>query len=138
MPVDPQGLAAAPAQQKIVIDVAERDAARTLAGALSDLLMPAPDALTLFERGTAWRIEAYYDPMPDATKLASDLELTCGIGRPEIRVEVVPQENSPPSREPRGSQAEARAVSTIETVVITLISHTESVVRSARWFRSAG
>ena len=93
MPVDPQGLAAAPAQQKIVIDVAERDAARTLAGALSDLLMPAPDALTLFERGTAWRIEAYYDPMPDATKLASDLELTCGIGRPEIRVEVVPQEN---------------------------------------------
>jgi ribosomal protein L11 methyltransferase len=85
--------AAVTAQQKIIIDVAERDAARTFAGALCDLLLPAPDALTLFERGAAWRIEAYYDPMPDASKLADDLDTTCGIGRPEIRVEEVPLEN---------------------------------------------
>ena len=82
-----------PIQKKIVVDVAERDAARTFAGALSDLLVPAPDALTLFERGTTWRIEAYYDPLPDASKLADELAITCGIGRPEIQVEVVPQEN---------------------------------------------
>lgn len=81
------------AQQKIVIDVAERDAARTYAGALCDLLLPAPDALTLFERGAAWRIEAYYDPMPDPSRLAEDLDTACGIGRPEIHVEEVPLEN---------------------------------------------
>lgn len=83
----------APVQEKIVIDIAERDAARTFAGALCDLLVPAPDALTLFERGASWRIEAYYDPMPDPAKLADDLAMTCGIGRPEIQVEVVPAEN---------------------------------------------
>ena len=82
-----------PAQQKLVIDIVERDTARTIAGALSDLLVPAPDALTLFERGTGWRIEAYYEPLPDADKLATDLELTCGISRPEIRIEAVPLEN---------------------------------------------
>lgn len=93
MRVDTPNTVSRPAQKKIVIDVAERDAARTFAGALCDLLLPAPDALTLFERGSAWRIEAYYDPMPDTAKLTDDLDLTCGIGRPQIVVEVVPQEN---------------------------------------------
>jgi ribosomal protein L11 methyltransferase len=82
-----------PAQKKVVIDIAERFAARTVAGAMTDLLMPAPDALTLFERGDQWRIEAYYDPMPDLTRLAQDLEIACGVAAPPIRVEDVPQEN---------------------------------------------
>jgi ribosomal protein L11 methyltransferase len=84
---------ASPGPRKIVIDIADRNTARTLAGALSDLIVPAPDALTLFEHGPQWRIEAYYEPMPDADRLADDLELTCGIGRPDLRVENVPLEN---------------------------------------------
>jgi ribosomal protein L11 methyltransferase len=85
-------------QRKVVIEIDERHAARTIAGALTDLLMPAPDALTLFERGAAekgaaWRIEAYYDPMPDLARLASDLDLACGMNAPQMRIEDVPLEN---------------------------------------------
>ncbi len=85
--------ATSPAQRKVVIDIAERSAARTIGAAMTDLIMPAPDALTLFERGTEWRIEAYYDPMPDTAQLATDLANACEIPIPPIRIEDVPQEN---------------------------------------------
>lgn len=85
--------ATAPAQRKVVIDVIERGAARTIAAAMTDLILPAPDALTLFERGPEWRIEAYYDPLPDTACLAADLAMACEIPIPPIRIEDVPQEN---------------------------------------------
>lgn len=81
------------AQRKIVIDIARRGDARSYAGALTDLLMPAPDALTLFEQGTTWRIEAYYDPLPDPVALSTELGAVCGLPAPAIRIEDVPQEN---------------------------------------------
>ncbi len=80
-------------QRKIVIDIADRGDARTYAAALTDLLIPAPDALTLFEQGTAWRIEAYYDPLPEPATLAVELSTVCGLSVPVVRIEDVPPEN---------------------------------------------
>ena len=85
--------ATSPAQRKVVIDIVERGAARTIAAAMTDLIVPAPDALTLFERGAEWRIEAYYEPMPDTAQLAADLANACELPVPPIRIENVPQEN---------------------------------------------
>ena len=81
------------AQKKLVIDIADRDEARTVAAALTDLVLPAPDALTLFEHGASWRIEAYYDPLPDVTHLTCQLALMTERPAPPIRFEDVPQEN---------------------------------------------
>lgn len=64
---------------KLTCDSADRDDARSLAGALQELVMPAPHALTLFEQPGAdghpatWRIEAYYDEEPDLAALAAEL-----------------------------------------------------------------
>ena len=80
-------------QRKVVIDVAERDDARTIAAALNDLVLPEPAALTLFENGSAWRIEAYYDPLPDVAVLARDLTAACACPTPAVRLERVPDEN---------------------------------------------
>lgn len=82
-----------PPQRKIVIDVDERDAARSIAAALTDLIEPAPDALTLFESGRAWRIEAYYDPLPDVAQLAQRLGDIGGFAVPAIGIADVPAEN---------------------------------------------
>ena len=81
------------AQRKVVIDVTDRSVARAIAGAMTDLLNPAPDALTLFESGPAWRIEAYYDPIPDLEQLGHDIAAACGIPPPTLRIEDVPAEN---------------------------------------------
>lgn len=83
----------APPQRKVVIDVAERDAGRSIAAAMTDLVLPAPDALTLFEQGSAWRIEAYYDPLPALDQLSRSLSAACSVEIPQIRVEDVPQAN---------------------------------------------
>lgn len=88
-----EAAAPSPAQRKVVIDIVERGAARTIAAAMTDLIVPAPDALTLFERGAEWRIEAYYETMPDTAQLAIDLAGACEIQIPAIRIEDVPQEN---------------------------------------------
>lgn len=87
------------AQRKLVIETRDRDLARTLAGALQDLIEPAPDALTLFEEpGPApeparWRIEAYYEPMPQAGATEAALEAVLGKAPPPIHIVDVPQEN---------------------------------------------
>jgi ribosomal protein L11 methyltransferase len=93
MPSVPVDAPANSGQRKIVIDIMERSAARTIAGALTDLLIPAPDALTLFEFGKAWRIEAYYDPMPEPAALGQALQVACDCVVPELRIEDVPLEN---------------------------------------------
>jgi ribosomal protein L11 methyltransferase len=75
------------------IIVADKDHAHVLAAALQDLIEPTPDALTLFEHGTGWRIDAYYDPAPDAVILAAQLGETTGLDVPEIAVAPVPDHN---------------------------------------------
>jgi ribosomal protein L11 methyltransferase len=44
----------------LVINGLDREAAYAAAGALSELIVPAPDAVSIFEDGDAWRIDAYY------------------------------------------------------------------------------
>jgi ribosomal protein L11 methyltransferase len=81
------------ATRKVVVEVADRSAAHQIAAAMTDLLLPPPDALTLFEHGPTWRIEAYYDPVPDLAVLRHDLATACGFAPPGVRIEDVPAEN---------------------------------------------
>ena len=76
-----------PIQKKIVIDVTERDAARTFAGALSDLLVPAPDALTLFERGTAWLDMGTHESLLQASNFIETIEQRHELLRAGFRTE---------------------------------------------------
>lgn len=84
----------APLRAKVVIDDTDRERARRIAGALQDLIEPAPAALTLFEHGQLWRIEAYYDdPQPDTQWLAATTAEMTGDAPPAVRVEEVPDLN---------------------------------------------
>lgn len=65
---------------KLTIESSERDAARTLAGALQELVSTPPNALTIFEHPSSdgsppsWRIEGYYEEeAPDAGQLHREL-----------------------------------------------------------------
>ena len=81
-------------QTKIIIDCADFDAARSVAGYLEQILVPSPHAVTVFEHGPpAQRVEAYFDDAPDLAALCTALE---AIGKEAIgtaRSEVVPDEN---------------------------------------------
>lgn len=81
-------------QTKMCVLVEDRDFARTLAGALQDLVEPAPDALTLFEDGpTQWRLEAYYLEPQTADRLHAQLEAVLGRAVPAVEENVVPDLN---------------------------------------------
>ena len=85
--------------QKLTCDVADRDAARSIAGALQELVTQPPHALTLFEHPGAagappsWRIEAYYDEAPDTDALAQELRDIVGRDIPSLTVAPVEQQN---------------------------------------------
>jgi len=58
------------------------DVARSIAGALENLVDPPPDAVTQFEEGPgAWRVEAYYPGPPDVAALAAQL---AGVLEPAV------------------------------------------------------
>jgi ribosomal protein L11 methyltransferase len=94
-------------QQKITITLESRDVARQIASALSDLIEPGPDALTIFEEppegaptdgtftglGSKWRVDAYYEEMPDPTELAAQVGLMLEMPAPALLIEDVPDEN---------------------------------------------
>ncbi|MDX2287901.1 MAG: 50S ribosomal protein L11 methyltransferase, partial [Hyphomicrobiaceae bacterium] len=81
-------------QHKLFAVTIDRDTARVLAGAMQDLVEPAPDALTLFEAGAdGWRIEAYYSEEPDAAMLQSALEDLLGRPLPALTPESIPDLN---------------------------------------------
>jgi ribosomal protein L11 methyltransferase len=85
--------------QKLVVSVADRTIAHHIAGILSDLFAPAPDAVTVFEEpgsdGTvSWLVEAYFegeaaDPAVAAVTLGEILEMP----PPLCRLLAVPDEN---------------------------------------------
>ena len=50
---------------KISIAISDSDQARTLTAALSEFVEPTPNAITQFEAGDGWVIEAYYNEPPD-------------------------------------------------------------------------
>lgn len=84
---------------KLVCDVCDRDLARSIAGALQELIQPAPHALTLFEQpagnatAAGWRIEAYYEPMPDVDALSAELGTVLGAPAPDLSILAVEQQN---------------------------------------------
>ena len=87
----PAGPQAGPSLRKLAVEIADRDLARRIAGALQDLIEPAPDALTIFEHGAAaWRIEAYYADAPEPRLVRNRLENILGAGVPTPREEEVP------------------------------------------------
>jgi ribosomal protein L11 methyltransferase len=80
--------------RKLTLVTADRDAARSLAGALQDLLEPPPEALSLFEAGQdGWRIEAFFSELPDAAELRAMLAEVTGLDVPPIAAEDVPALN---------------------------------------------
>ena len=79
---------------KLTIDPVQRDVARSVFGALQNLIEPAPGALTLFEDGPGgWRVEAYYAIAPNAAALAARLESILGQPAPPLDVVSVPDLN---------------------------------------------
>jgi ribosomal protein L11 methyltransferase len=82
-----------PARTKLSVRT-DPDLARAIAGALENLLDPAPDALTRFEDGAdTWRVEAYYPSPPDAGMLAARLGDILGRAPPPLELESVPDLN---------------------------------------------
>lgn len=75
------------------IVVADKDEAHALAAALQDLIEPTPDALTLFEHGPGWKIDAYYDGAPDGAAISLSLAEVTGLVAPVVTVAPVPEEN---------------------------------------------
>lgn len=78
---------------KISIAISEKEAARTLSGALSELVFPAPDALSMFEAGEGWLVEGYYTEAPDLQDLDRQLGAVLPFSVPPLQLEVVPDEN---------------------------------------------
>lgn len=81
----------------IIIEAVDRDFARSIAGALENLIDPAPDALSIFENegpGTPWRITAYYSTPRDPAALTRELENLLGRALPvAAKLETVPDLN---------------------------------------------
>lgn len=86
-------MSGAPVQHKVVLDAADLDAARTAAGVLGELYEPAPLAVTQFEAGTAFRIEAYFESEPDLAAIGDAILATNAPGLSALRYEAVPDEN---------------------------------------------
>ncbi len=85
-------------QQKVVFEFTDGNFARSVAGALQDLLEPAPAALTLFEApqtrdGVHWCIEAYFTDPPEPKELAGRLAEILGRRVPVPDIEAVPDLN---------------------------------------------
>jgi ribosomal protein L11 methyltransferase len=85
--------------QRLRAEITDRALAQRIAGALQDLLVPPPDALTIFEEqgnGAAphhWRVEAYFPASRDAEALRSDLEAVLGEKVPSFTTAPIPNLN---------------------------------------------
>jgi ribosomal protein L11 methyltransferase len=68
--------------------------ARALAGALENLIVPQPEAVSLFEDGKGgWSVEAYFASPPDVAALGDLLANTVGQAVPSLKLEDVPDLN---------------------------------------------
>jgi len=71
-------------QYRVDFEVAQSGAARSLTGALSEIMLPVADAVTMFEAGpSGHRVSAYYSEQPDLNELRSALEpyLDAGLAK---------------------------------------------------------
>ena len=89
---------------KLTAEVADRARAMRIAGALQDLLVPPPDALTVFEEPGAadaddaptvrgWRIEAYFSEPRMPAELEADLATLLGEPSPPFQPADIPDVN---------------------------------------------
>ena len=78
---------------KITASVPDSDQARSLTGALSELVEPAPDAVSMFESPTGWTIEGYYSEQPDLAALSQQLAAAMPFALPVLEEVAVPDEN---------------------------------------------
>lgn len=86
--------APSPGAVKVAVDVAGREAARSVAGWLEEAHDPPPAALSLFEvAGRGYRVDAYFDDTPDLETLADGLACLGLDGVAPPRIEAIPDEN---------------------------------------------
>lgn len=78
---------------KLKAEITGRDFARTVAGVLQDLIEPPPAALTLFEQGETWAIEAYYEDMTEAATVNQAISDALGQHFDLFAPEAVPDLN---------------------------------------------
>lgn len=79
---------------KVSLRTAQLDAARSITGALENLVTPAPEAVSQFEEGPdGWRIEAYFSEPPDPEDLATQLASAIRGTAPALQMEAVPDLN---------------------------------------------
>ncbi|MCB1510811.1 MAG: 50S ribosomal protein L11 methyltransferase [Hyphomicrobiaceae bacterium] len=72
----------------------DRSLAHQIAGYLTNLSEPPPDALTIFESGPGWLIEAYYEAPPeDEAAIVEVLASALEIDVPTYAFEIVPDAN---------------------------------------------
>jgi ribosomal protein L11 methyltransferase len=87
------------ASQRLRAEIADRELAQRIAGALQDLIEPPPDALTIFEERARdgapdhWRIETYYPASRDAEALRAELEALLGEALPPFAAAPIPDLN---------------------------------------------
>jgi ribosomal protein L11 methyltransferase len=82
------------AASKLSWRTAQPDVARSIAGALENLVDPPPDAVTRFEEGPgAWRVEAYYPGTPDVAALSAQLAGALEHAVPPPELACVPELN---------------------------------------------
>lgn len=77
---------------KISLPAVDADRARSIQGTLENALYPAPDAVTLFESGPAYLVEAYFAERPDAAAVTQALGNALGAA-PDLDIGEVPDLN---------------------------------------------
>jgi ribosomal protein L11 methyltransferase len=60
---------------------------------LLEFIVPAAEAISQFEESGGWRIDAYYEALPDAAAIAEALAAMLDIAPPLVVAEGVPDEN---------------------------------------------
>jgi ribosomal protein L11 methyltransferase len=78
---------------KIALQVGDAIWARAIATVLEDVVVPSPDAVTWFQSGTLWRVEAYYAEPPEPSEVAAGLSAVLPIALPLIELVEVPDDN---------------------------------------------
>ncbi len=79
--------------QRLAIDVDDREQAHLIAGALGEVILPGPVALSVFESADVWQVEAFYAEPPDPDEITNQLGRTLGFTPPDCTVDVVADRN---------------------------------------------
>lgn len=82
-----------PSQTKVVLRDTDAETAVRIASALQELVEPPADAVTRFESGSAWCVDAYFSDEPDVHALAAELAKLLDIAAPALSLETIPPEN---------------------------------------------